>query len=72
MEKLKDGVHLSPGSREELEIRGCSIWAVEVRLWDISDHYGYSVYLIYRIAAIFCGSKFLYLNNRIIYKKVLQ
>lgn len=31
MEKLKRGVHLEPGSQEEVEIRGCSVWAVEVR-----------------------------------------
>ena len=30
MEKLKAGTHISPGSQEEVEIRGCSIWAVEV------------------------------------------
>ena len=30
MEKLKSGVHLNPGSEEEVEIRGCSVWAVEV------------------------------------------
>ena len=32
LEKLKGGVHLESGSLEEVEIRGCSIWAVEVRL----------------------------------------
>ena len=32
LEKLKRGVHLESGSHEEVEIRGCSIWAVEVRL----------------------------------------
>ena len=32
LEKLKGGVHLESGSHEEVEIRGCSIWAVEVRL----------------------------------------
>ena len=31
MEKLRSGVHLNPGSKEEVEIRGCSVWAVEVR-----------------------------------------
>ena len=30
MSKLRDGVHLPQGSPEEVEIRGCSIWAVEV------------------------------------------
>ena len=32
MEKLKGGVHLESGGQEEVEIRGCSIWAVEVSL----------------------------------------
>lgn len=32
VEKLRLGVHLDQGSEEEVEIRGCSVWAVEVRL----------------------------------------
>ena len=32
MAKLQNGVHLPPGSVEEVEIRGCSIQAVEVRV----------------------------------------
>jgi hypothetical protein len=30
MTKLRSGVHLPQGSAEEVEIRGCSIWAVEL------------------------------------------
>ena len=36
MEKLKKSVHLESGSQEEVEIRGCSIWAVEVRLLQLA------------------------------------
>ena len=30
LDKLKQGVHLESASQEEVEIRGCSIWAVDV------------------------------------------
>jgi hypothetical protein len=31
MATLKAGEHLEAGGEREMEIRGCSIWAVEVR-----------------------------------------
>ena len=30
MTQLKEGIHVEAGSEQESEIRGCSIWAVEV------------------------------------------
>ena len=33
MTKLRAGEHLEAGGEKEAEIRGCSIWAVEVCGW---------------------------------------
>lgn len=33
MKKLKSNPHLNKFSEEEIEIRGCSIWSVEVRFF---------------------------------------
>ena len=35
MQRLREGEHLEAGGEAEAEIRGCSIWAVEVSAWAI-------------------------------------
>ena len=47
MGRLVRGEHVEVGSSEEVEIRGCSIWAVEVSLMEIYNNFCFVSVLIF-------------------------